>query len=180
MIPDFNLLATTDRGFESEASSELWILLREIGDQRPLIDRAPVRGVALARISLDPLEAIGRLRNQLRTSPQDFRCLYRIIPVEKVVPSETKSIVDAARELASKIGDGDSFRITVEKRRTALSGRELITAIAEGIDRRVDLENPDWVILVEIVGRLTGVSVIHPDSLLNVQKERAKLPSNGQ
>ncbi len=35
----------------------------------------------------------------------------------------------------------------------------------------------DWNVLIEIVGKTTGVSVIRPEGLLNVQKERASLPA---
>jgi tRNA(Ser,Leu) C12 N-acetylase TAN1 len=41
----------------------------------------------------------------------------------------------------------------------------------------VDLENHDWIVLIEIIGNSTGVSVIRPEGLLNVQKERASLPA---
>jgi tRNA(Ser,Leu) C12 N-acetylase TAN1 len=47
--------------------------------------------------------------------------------------------------------------------------------VAEIIDNPVDLENPDWVVLVEILGSETGVSVIKPVDTLNVQKERHRL-----
>jgi len=60
----------------------------------------------------------------------------------------------------------------VEKRWTSLRSREIIEAVAEGIDRRVDLENPDWVVLIEIIGKYAGVSVIRPSDILHALKER--------
>ncbi|MBS7652852.1 THUMP domain-containing protein [Candidatus Bathyarchaeota archaeon] len=175
---DFNLIATTTRGLESEASSELWMLLRELGDENPSVGHAHVRGLILARTSLDPLEAVRLLKDELRRSPEDFRYLLRVIPVEMVVPTELDRIVEAAHQLASRIGEEETFRITVEKRRTELSSREAIEAVASGIKRRVDLENPDWIVLIEIVGRYTGVSVLRPDSILNVQKLKAESALN--
>jgi len=79
----------------------------------------------------------------------------------------------------TRIGDSESFRITVEKRRTLLRSREIIDAVAADINRKVDLEHPDWVVLIEVVGRYTGVSVVRPDALLNVQKEKALLTMDG-
>ena len=81
--------------------------------------------------------------------------------------------------LASRIGEEESFRITVEKRRTILRSMEVIDAVADGIDRKVVLEEPDWIVLIEVVGRVTGVSVIRPECLLNVQKEKARLSADG-
>ena len=179
MISDFNLIATSERGFESDACSELWMLLRAAGDEMPVVDRSPVRGLILARTAIAPADAVRRLRLDLRRRPHDFQVLLRVMPIEVVAPTDLKAIADAANGLASRIGGDESFRITVEKRRTSLRSREVIEAVAAGIHRDVDLEHPDWVVLIEIVGRYTGVSVVPPDALLNVQKEKARLPADG-
>lgn len=176
MLSDFNLIATSERGFESEACSELWMLLRAIGDEIPVVDRSPVRGLILARTSVAPVEAIKRLRCILIRNPEDFRVLLRVLPIEMVTSTDLESIVEAANRKAHRIGGDESFRITVEKRRTYLRSREVIEAVAEGIDRKVDLEHPDWVVLIEIISKYTGVSVVPPRALLNIQKERAELP----
>ncbi len=179
MIRDFNLLATSEIRSQSEACSELWMLLRAVGDEIPAVDRSPVRGLITARTKLDPVEAIESLRDELHRSPDSFRVILRIMPVEAVVRTEIGVIAEAAQRLASKIGEGESFRVTMEKRRTGLRSREVVDAVAGGIDRRVDLEEPDWVVLVEIIGNHTGISVVRPEGLLNVQKERAGLPAQG-
>ena len=176
MIRDFNLLATTEIYNTSEGSSELWMLLRAVGDENPAVDRSWVRGLIAARTRLDPLEAISKLREELRERPYHFKVLLRVIPTQKVVETDLEEIVQTANVMATVMGEDESFRITVEKRRTGLGSREIIDAVAKGVNRRVDLENPDWVILIEVVGSRTGISVIRPDGLLNVQKERAGLP----
>lgn len=179
MIRDFNLLATTEIYSQSEGCSELWMLLRAVGDEEPAVDRSPVRGLVTARTTLDPVEAVGRLRGELHERPEFFRVLLRVIPVEKVVQTSLDEIVEATGALAERISSDESYRITLEKRRTGLRSREVIDAVAGGINRRVNLEEPNWVVLIEVVGRLTGVSVIRPEGLLNVQKERARLPPGG-
>jgi tRNA acetyltransferase TAN1 len=179
LIREFNLLATSEIWSESEACSELWMLLRVVGDETPVVDRSPIRGLIAAKTNLEPVEAIGRLRSELVESPEGFRVLLRVMPIEAMVPTNLIGIVDAVHGLASKIGEGESFRVTLEKRRTHLRSREVIDAVAEGIDRRVDLEDYDWNVLIEIVGNITGLAVIPRDGLLNVQKERARLLSKG-
>ena len=180
MIRDFNLLATADNYNRSQACSELWMLLRAVGDETPSVDRSPVKGLITARTSLDPQEAIRRLREELHVNRDHFKVLLRVMPIEVRVQTTLEEIKEASRRLASKIPEDDAYRITVEKRRTDLRSMEVIDAVAEGIERRVDLENPDWVLLIQIIGRTTGISVIPPDGLLNVQKERAALPAKGQ
>lgn len=179
MIRDFNLLATTGVYNESEGCSELWVLLRAVGDETPAVDRSTVRGLITARTSLDPVEAVKGLRKELRERPEFFRVILRVIPVERVVQTSLEEVLEAAHALATRIQGEESYRVTLEKRRTGLGSMEVIDAVAKGIDRRVDLEEPDWVVLIEVVGRLTGVSVIRPEGLLNVQKERAQLPLDG-
>ena len=180
MIPDPNLLATSEIWSESEACSELWMLLRAVGDETPVVDRSPIRGLIEAKTGLDPLEAIGRLRSELEKRPEGFRVLLRVMPVEVMVPTDLEGFAEAVRGLAPRIGEDESFRITLEKRRTHLGSREVIDAVAEGIDRRVDLEGYDWNVLIEIMGKTTGISVIPRHGVLNVQKEKAGLPSESE
>ena len=42
------------------------------------------------------------------------------------------------------------------------------------------MKNPDWVILIEVMGKMTGVSVMHPEGMLNVQKERYALSTKAE
>ena len=172
---EFNLLVSCPRGREHDACSELWFLLGQVGDERAEVDTTAVKGLIRARTSLDPFEAVRRLRALLAERPEDFRVIQRVIPVEVVVRTDLEEIARAARELAlAKIGPGEKFRITVEKRHTKLSTMDIIRASAEGIDRPVDLENPDKIVLIEVVGGLTGVSVIRPGDILSVPKEKPR------
>jgi tRNA acetyltransferase TAN1 len=180
MVSDPNLLATTERMNESEACSELWMLLRSVGDEKPIVDRSSIPGLIIAKTMLNPVEAVSKLRSELHMNPEVFRVLLRVIPLEVTVDTGLQAIKDTARKLASKISVGESFRITVEKRRTRLRSREIIETVADVINHRVDLEDPDWVILIEVIRRMTGVSVIPPEGVLNVQKEMARLLAEGK
>jgi tRNA acetyltransferase TAN1 len=169
---EFNLLATTDQLTISQACSELWMNLRAIGDEDPVVDRSRIKGLIRARTSLDPVNAIRLLRELLEKHPEKFRTIYRILPIQVRIQTTLKLIAEQTQSLAAKIPKDDSFRITLEKRRTELSSKELIEAIASDIHRSVDLENPNWLVLVEIVGRTTGISVVKPEAVLNIQKTK--------
>ena len=172
LVEEFNLIISTRRGEESETSSEAWYLLREIGDPSPEIRRTDVAGLLVAKTSLNPFEAVAKLRELLRERPWDFRHMMRVIPVEVVVRASVDEIASAVSKLAHKIAPNESFRVTVEKRHTSLSSTEVIKAAADRVDRRVDLENPDKVVLIEIIGPVAGVSVISPSDILAVQREK--------
>jgi tRNA acetyltransferase TAN1 len=88
------------------------------------------------------------------------------------VASDPQGIEEIAVKLAEGLRKDEKYRITVEKRRTSISGRALIEAIANRIDRKVDLDEPDKIVLVQILGEVTGVSVISPDKILSVEREK--------
>ncbi len=171
----YNLLATTDQLGLSQATSELWMNLRAIGDDKPKVDRSRIKGLILAYTGFDPREAVGLLRRRMGEEPGRYGAVYRVMPIMAWVNTDVDEIVAEVREQASRMGAGESFRVTLEKRRTRLRSLEVIEPVAAVIDNPVDLENPDWVVLVEILGNETGVSVIRPADELNVQKERYRL-----
>ena len=68
--------------------------------------------------------------------------------------------------------ENETFRVTVEKRFTNLHSRELVEAAAADIKNRVDLETPDKILLIEVLGGLTGMALIKPNSILVVLQEK--------
>jgi len=173
MINDFNLLATTSRGNERPMCNELYYLLKEeLGDTEAQACKTKIRGLIVGKTTLDPCLAVEKLRVILKERPYEFRYALRILPIERVVSTDLKEIKRVTQELAAKIGEQESFRVTVEKRFTAIHSKELIEASASDIKRKVDLKNPDKILLIEVLGGLTGVSVLKPSDILAVIKEK--------
>jgi len=172
VLKDFNLLITTARGNEEDACSEVWYLLGEVGDSAATVDKTGVMGLIAAKTAFNPFEIIEKFRSILKERPWEFRYTLRVIPIEKVVRTDFGEIQRAATELSSKIGEEETFRVTVEKRFTEISTKEIIEAAAANIERKVDLSNPDKILLIEVVGGVTGISVIKPADILSVTKEK--------
>jgi len=172
VLADFNLLVSTSRGYENDACSELWFLLGEIGDQQSLVERSGVSGLIVAKTALDPFRVVKDLRKMVKERPWEFRYTLKVVPIEDVVRTKLEDIRGASLNLSSKIPKDETFRVTIEKRHTELPTKDIVEAVAVGIDRRVDLGNPDKIVLVQVLGGLTGVSVIKPDDILSVAKER--------
>ncbi len=173
MINDFNLVATTSRGNERPMCNELLYLLREqLGDAQAETSKTKVRGLIVGKTTLDPCVALEKLRNILRERPYEFRYALRIFPIEKVVPTDLAEIKRAAEELASRISEQETFRVTVEKRFTTLHSKDIIEAAAGDIKRKADLENPDKILLIEVLGAFTGLSLLKPNDILAVIKEK--------
>jgi tRNA acetyltransferase TAN1 len=173
LLKDFNLLATTSRGNERQMCFELNYLLKdELGDPAPRVGKTGIRGLVAAKTAFEPCEVIEKFRAVLQEHPYKFRYALRIIPIEKVVPTDLDEIKNAALELAANIGENETFRVTVEKRFTSLHSKDFIEAAATGINRKADLENPDKILLIEVVGGLTGMALIKPSDVLAVVKEK--------
>jgi tRNA acetyltransferase TAN1 len=172
MLRDFNLLATTSRGNENDACSELWYLLGQIGDSVATVEKTGITGLIAAKTASNPFEVIEKFREILRERPYEFRYMLRIIPVEKVIRTDLSEIQRIATEFSSKIAENETFRVTVEKRFTTTSTHDIIEAAATNIERKVDLDKPDKILLIEVVGGLTGLSLIKPNDILSIMKEK--------
>jgi len=104
MREEFNLLATTSRGYETYARSELRFLFEKVGDTAPAIEKTGISGLIAVKTNLDAIEVIRQLRAILRQRPYEFRFVLRLVPVEKVVCTDLDQIQQAVVELSSKIG----------------------------------------------------------------------------
>ena len=118
----------------------------------------------------DPKALLSFDTEYVRCEPFKVRFILRIIPVNRVVDTKIEDIVRAVKDLTPSIGPGETFRITIEARDSPYSDRELIGAIADAVDRKVNLDSPDKVVLLEIFGEYSGVSIISPHDVVSIQK----------
>ena len=173
MLKNFNLVVSTYRGRENLCISELWYFAREMGDPGISARHAGVPGLITARTKLDPLRFVEKLVETVSERPWEVRFLLKVVPVQVVVDTDLEEIARAAAELAEQgIGPEESFKIEVRKRMTDLSRKSVIEAVAERIDRRVDLTSPQKIVQIEIIGPRTGVSVITPGQIFSAERIR--------
>lgn len=118
----------------------------------------------------DPKALVSFITDFVRSEPFKVRFILRIIPVDRVVDTKLDDIVKAVKDLSSVIGPGETFRITIEARDSPYSDKELINGIADAVDRKVSLDSPDKVVLLEIFGEYSGIAVISPHDIVSIQK----------
>lgn len=170
----FNLIVSTFRFREEDAEDEILELLDKFGDPTAESGIIEIKGMILVRTSLDPLAVISKLKELVASEPWQVRYILRVLPIQVVVPTRLDTITDAASELISKIGK-DTFRVTVEKRHNnSLGSMQIIKSIAERLDNKVNLEEPDWVILIQVLGAVTGVSILRPNQMFSSVVEKRK------
>ncbi len=178
MLKTFNILVSSARGNEREANAELRYLLRELGDSHVTTGLTSVSGLTIANTSLHPVEAVRRLRPILAERPWQFRYILKVKPIMSVVPARVDAVSDAVGELSTGIRPGDTFRISIQKRHSDVQTRELIDAAAKRVPRKVDLQNPSRIVLIEILGEMAGVSIVSEDDILAVEPEKRRSSIN--
>lgn len=139
------------------------------GIRKLTIDRSAYDGVIEVGVE-NPKALMSFITEFVRSEPFKVRFIMRIIPVDKVVDTKIEDIVRTVKELAPAIGPGETFRITIEARDSPYKDRDLIDAIADAVDRQVDLDSPDKVVLLQIFGEYAGISIISPHDIISIQK----------
>ena len=170
-----NLIITSSRHLEPEAADEIREILTDLGDNEPKVEISDLSGIIIVTTSLDPFTVVRKIREKILDEPWSIRYCLRIIPIQETVNTEKENIVSALLKYVNLIGPQDTYRITVEKRNFTISTDEIISEIADNIQNKVSLEKFDWLVLVEILGNKTGISVLKEDDVISAQKLKRSL-----
>ena len=163
-----NLIITCSRHMERDAAEEASELFGEMGDDAFSSRQTGISGIITGDTVLDPVEASTRIRAMVAEEPWKVRYARRIIPVHATARTEVAEIIDAVRPLAERMGPDQAYRVSVEKRNSTISGREIIEAVAATIPNTVSLDNPDVILQVEVLGGITGVALIKPGDIFSL------------
>jgi tRNA acetyltransferase TAN1 len=175
VIRVFNLIASTFRYREVQAEQELGKILNTLGDPLPEIRSTAISGLLIGRTRLDPFSISQNLVRLLNDEPWVFKYMQRVIPIQKVVNTELDRIRECVRDIASKIQPSETYRITVEKRHNTISSTDIIYSCASTVDRKVNLANPDWIVLIEVIQTVTGLSIVKPYHVFSAVTELRRL-----
>jgi tRNA acetyltransferase TAN1 len=170
-----NLIVTCARHLEGETEDELTDILDELGDSDVKISVSSMSGIITAETKLDPIKVVRRMREMLLDEPWSIRYCLRIIPVQKVVKTNIDEIGKNISEMFNQIGKKETYRILIEKRNSDISSKEIITKIANGIKNKVSLDFPDKIILIEILGIVTGISILKKSDILSLEKTKRSM-----
>ncbi len=170
-----NLIITCPRHLEPETEDELRDILEEFGDSDVKVSITNMSGILTADTQLDPIEVVRKIKDMLLDEPWSVRYCKRIIPIQKVIESKMDEIEKSITELSNQILEDETYRISIEKRNSDLSSKEIITKIADKIKNKVSLEFPDKVLLIEILGNKTGISVLKKSDILSTEKTKRSM-----
>lgn len=170
-----NLIVTCPRHLEPETEEELIDILEEFGDSDVKVSITNMSGILTVDTNLNPIEVVKKIKERLLDEPWSVRYCKRIIPIQKVVESKIEEIEKSVSELSNQIFDEETYRISIEKRNSDLSSKEIITKIADKIKNKVSLEFADKIILIEILGNKTGISILKKTDILSTEKTKRSI-----
>jgi tRNA acetyltransferase TAN1 len=160
-VYDFNLLVSCSWRGHGPARGEVQRLLARLGDPRASVKRTLARGILGVRTSLDARQVIARLRTLHAADPLTFQHTCTWVPIDLWTTSEIDAMREAVLRLRDRIAPDHTWRMTVEKRRYTRHHRiDIIRTLAELVPGRVDLEHPDRILRIDILGNYAGLAVL--------------------
>ena len=170
-----NLIVTCAGHLEGETEDELIDILDELGDSDVKIVVSSMSGIITVQTKLDPIEVVRKMKEMVLDEPWSIRYCLRIIPIQKIVETNIDEIEKMISSMSEQIEEKESYRILIEKRNSDISSKEIITKIANGIKNKVSLDFPDKVILIEILGIVTGISIVKKSDILSLEKTKRSM-----
>jgi len=170
-----NLIITCARHLEEETEDEIIDILDDLGDSGAKTSISNMSGILTAETALDPIEVVKKMKEMLLDEPWSIRYCLRVIPIQKFIETNVKGIEEAISSMSNQIQDTDTYRISIEKRNSDVSSKEIITKIADQIKNKVSLEFPDKIILIEILGSVTGISILKKSDILSLEKTKRSM-----
>jgi tRNA acetyltransferase TAN1 len=142
-----------------------------LGDSSPVIERTIARGILGVRTSLDPRKVVAKLNELVAENPNAINYVLKLRPVDLWTAPTIADLKVAVSSLKGQIRLGERWGMEVELRRfTTLHKMEIIEQLAELIDEKVDLRNPDKMVRIEILGNSAAVSVLRPEDVFSLHK----------
>jgi putative phosphoribosyl transferase len=170
-LPDYRLLVTYPWRFPGRARREVVRMLRMLGDERPAAERTICGGVLGVRTRLDPRAVVRDLRARLSADPDALRSTCRWLPVDAWAPADLEAMKAVVLQLRDRIRPGETWRLTVDRHASPRHHREdLVEALAELVPAPVDLDHPDRILRVDLLGEHAALSVVQPSDVLGVPR----------
>jgi tRNA(Ser,Leu) C12 N-acetylase TAN1 len=147
-----------------------------LGDENPAVRTSGARGIICVRTSLSSREVIRALRRLFDRDPLLFQYTLKWVPIDLWALSDIESMKAATKKLSTRIIVGEKWRMTVEKRRYTQHHKiEIIRELAQLIQAKVDLEKPDKILRVDIIGKYAGLSILRPSDVFSLAKPYVRI-----
>lgn len=174
------LLVSYPWGRFRQARGEIVQRLREFGDERPVVGRTCVEGIARVRTVLDGRAVVRRCHERFSGDPLAFAFAIQWVPVDSWCETDLEAIRRLIEEeIRDRIGEHETWGMKVEKRRwQQYHTAEIVARLAPAIDRPVNLDDPDKWLRIDVVGAQTAVSLLGRGEIFSSHAPAASQPSH--
>lgn len=153
------------------AKPEIRQILKHFGDTEPNVEKSGVMGIAIVHTKLDNREVIRKCRQAWQSEPSPFfQFAIKWVPVDYWCDTELAAMKQVINEkVLDRIGTNQTWGMKVKKRRwQKYHTSEIVEYLTEGIDRKVNLSQPDRWVWVDVVGKQTAIAVLKSDEIFSV------------
>ena len=164
-------MVSTSRYNETNAKSELWFILLMCGDTYPIISGVQFPGLITALTNVNSKQVITKIKKFQEKNPHFFQFILKIIPIDFTCETDIKTIKYIIQENHRDfLNERESFKLILKRRNHEKVEREhFIETIASDLDYKVDLEHPDKIIRIEILGNISGISFLNESEVVRVK-----------
>ena len=172
-MSNFNLLVSTSRFNEMNAKAEIWFTLLMCGDKYPIILGSNYPGLITATTNINNKEVMLKIKKILEKDSDFFQFILKIVPIDYVCETNLNVIKTfVEKNYPLYLNEDDSFKIELNRRKNENIERDIIIkSVAKLIHNRVDLDNPDKILRIELLGNVSGISFLNPNDDIIIQNK---------
>lgn len=168
-----NMLVTFRPNQKGHAENEMRSRLKDVNAYVDSIEHTNVEGVCEIRVLGDPKEVVADLRKLCFEDPEMFPYTHHWVPIEKWVEPYMDEMLKVTTEYGKQIIANERWMLHLHKRHTGMHSSDLIEKLTAPINKgTVDLEDPQRIVVIELMGDRAGMSLVRSDELLDVIKVR--------
>ena len=165
-----NLIVTHDPSHAGSAKEEVEKALKAIKQKAKFL-KSDAEGVFKLRAgnSKKIVKSLGKLKGKKGM----FEHTFHWIPIDKWIATNIKAMQKEIKKLQKGIRKNEKWKMDLHKRHfDKMHSTELIMELTEIVDKpKVDLENPQKIIEVQVMGKKTGLALLNKDEILTLRNK---------
>ena len=169
IVMDANLLVTHDASHAGSSKEEVERALKAIRQKAKFL-KSKIDGIFKLRVgnAKKIVKSLGKLKNKKGI----FEHTFHWVPIEKWASTNVKVLQKEIKKLQKGIKKTEKWKLDLHKRHfDGMHSTELIMRLTEAVDKpKVDLQNPQKIIEVQIIGKKTGLALLNKDEILSLAK----------
>ena len=164
---DANLLVTHEPSHAGSAKEEVEKALKAIKQKAKFL-KSDVEGVFKLRVA--NARKIAKSLSKLKSKKGMFEHTAYWVPIDKWVAANVKAMQKEIKKLQKGIKKTEKWKMDLHKRHFDMGSTELIIKLTEAVDKpKVDLENPQKILEVQVMGKKAGLALLNKDELLTIR-----------